>query len=122
MKTLGAHPSTQSFGIGRQSGKGHAHVIVNGQNLLLVGGQLGGAALEGHQHGVMGVLESDRGRALLDGLHGVLHLMQTSLGRPSRHVAIVLITELQRDTMTALGNESGEFMSETSRLTMMRGA
>ncbi len=50
-----------------------------------------------YQDGVGLALESDGGRSLLDCLHGVLHLMQTTIRRPGGHVAVVLIAELKQE-------------------------
>ena len=96
VETLSSHPSAQTLGVGGQAGEGHAHVVVHRQDLLLVGGQLVGTTLEGHQDGVGGGLEAHGGGALLDGLHGVLHLVETTLRRPGRHVGVVLVAELKK--------------------------
>ena len=42
-------------------------------------------------------LESDGGRALLHGLHGVLDLVEPTIGGPGGHVAVVLVPELKEE-------------------------
>ena len=49
-------------------------MIVDGQDLLLVGGELAVGPLQRHQYGVGGALEADGCGALLHGLHCVLYL------------------------------------------------
>ena len=98
VQTLGSHPTTQAFGVSGQSGDGHAQVAVQGRDFLLVSGQLRRSSFQSHENGVRLALEAHGGRALLDGLHGVFHLMEAALRRPSGHVAIVLVPELRIGT------------------------
>ena len=49
-------------------------------------------------------LESDRSGSLLDGLHGVLHLVQATVRRPGGHVAVVLIPELKKLKTNLVGS------------------
>ena len=74
------HPPTETFGVGRQPGDGHAHVIVENHDFLLVRRQLGRGSLQGHDHGVTFALQPHGGRALFHGLHGVLDLVEAALG------------------------------------------
>ena len=71
-------------------------MCVQWHDLLLIRGQVGGGPLQGHEDGVGLALEPDGGRALLHGLHGVLHLMQPPLRGPGGHIAVILISELKK--------------------------
>lgn len=50
------------------------------------------------------VLGADGGAALLDGFHGILHLVQPPLGGPRRDVIVVLVPEhCERERVAAGG-------------------
>ena len=71
---LGSHPPRNGASIGGEAGDGDAHMVIDGEDLLLVGGQVAGGSLEGHQHGVGLGLQGHGGGALLHRLHGVFNL------------------------------------------------
>lgn len=54
--------------------------------------------LEGYQYGMGLGLKTHSCRALLDGLHGILNLMDPPLGTPYRHIVVILVTELKIST------------------------
>ena len=64
VEALGAHPLGQRAGVGGEAGDAHAHVGVDLQNFLLVGGEFGYRPLEGTDDGVRGGPDSDAGRSL----------------------------------------------------------
>lgn len=74
-----------------ETGDGHADVVVNLEDLALMGGEVGGGLVDGGEDDVGGGAKADGGGPLLDGLHGVLHLEQTPRRAPSRHVRVVLV-------------------------------
>ena len=49
---LGPHPLRDGASIGGEAGDRDAHMVINGEDLLLVGGEVAGGSLEGNKHGV----------------------------------------------------------------------
>ena len=58
---LGSHPARNRSCIGRESSDGDTNVIVDGEDLLLVRGEVGGGSLERDQHRVSVALETHGG-------------------------------------------------------------
>jgi len=73
-------------------------VVGDAEDLALVGGELGGGLVGGGEDGVGAGSEPHAGGALLDGLHGVLHLEEPPLRAPCRHVGVVLVAEHPRSS------------------------
>jgi hypothetical protein len=71
--------SPQHTRIRRQARNGNTNVVVNTDQLLLVRRELAGRTLEREQHGVGLGAQTDGGRTLLDGLEGVLDLVELAL-------------------------------------------
>lgn len=71
----------QDTGIAGEAGDRNTDVVVNADELLLVRGELAGGTLEREEHGVRLGAQADGCRALLDGLEGVLDLVELALGR-----------------------------------------
>ena len=61
------HPPAKGGCVGGEAGERDTDVVVDDEHLLLVGGQLRGTPLEGHQHGVRRVLQANRGGSLKKG-------------------------------------------------------
>ncbi len=59
-------------------------------------GCVGGTYLQRHYNGVRLGNKADGGRALLDGLKGVLNLVQTACGRVSDRVVVIGVSKLER--------------------------
>merc|ERR1740128_970146 len=94
--TLSPHPPGDGASISGEAGDGDSHMVINREDLLLVGGEVARGSLEGDQHGVSVGLQGHGGGTLLYGLHGVFNLMQTPLGAPNGHIAVILIPEHYR--------------------------
>lgn len=90
---FGSHVAGENTAVGRETGNGDTDVVVDLEDLLLVGGELGIGLVDAGQHDVGLGSEPNRRRALLDGFHGVLHLEQPPGGAPCRHVRVVLVPE-----------------------------
>lgn len=73
--------SPQNTGIRRKTRNGNTDVVVNTDQLLLVRGEFAGGALERQEDRMRLGADTDRGRALLDGLEGVLDLVELALRR-----------------------------------------
>ena len=98
-------------------------MVVQREDLLLVAGERGRPPLEGRQDSVRLVLEADRGRALLHGLHRVLDLVEAALRRPGRHVRVVLVTELRgRNFVLRLSSSSSTVCLQVSLTILMDSA
>mmetsp|Transcript_9986 Transcript_9986/g.18569 ORF Transcript_9986/g.18569 Transcript_9986/m.18569 type:complete len:202 (+) Transcript_9986:471-1076(+) len=93
IQTLVPHPLGQSPRIGRETGDADADVVVDVEDLLLVGGEFGDGAFEGADDGVGGGAEGDAGGALFDGFHGVFDLEEAAFGGPDGDVGVVLVAE-----------------------------
>ena len=93
---LVAEESREDAPVGGESGERDPGVLSDAEHLPLVGGELGGGLVDGGEDGVGAGAEPDAGGALLDGLHGVLHLEQPPLGAPCGHVGVVLVAEHPR--------------------------
>lgn len=120
VEALHPHPPAERLGVRGESGEGDAEVVVQREDLFLVAGERGRPPLEGRQDGVRLVLEADRGRALLHGLHRVLDLVEAALRRPGRHVRVVLVTELRgRDFFLRLSSSSSTVCLQAS-LTILK--
>lgn len=91
--TFGSHVSGENTAVGGETGNGDADVVINLEDLLLVGRELGIGLVDAGQHNVGLGSEPYRRRALLHGLHGVLHLEQPPRGAPCRHIGVVLVSE-----------------------------
>lgn len=100
VQTFLAHIATQHAGISGDSGNRDAQMGVDRDDLLLVGGQLGGGSLQGDQHGMIASLQANGGRAQFHRFHGVFHLMEATLGAPDGHIAVVLVAKLCRTNKT----------------------
>lgn len=90
---LGAHVPGEDAAVGGEAGDGDADVVVDLEDLLLVGGELVVGLVDAGQDDVGPGSEADRGGALLHGLHGVLHLEEPPRGAPGGHVRVVLVPE-----------------------------
>lgn len=75
-------------------------VLGDAEDLALVGRELGGGLVGGGDDGVGAGSETHAGGALLDGLHGVLHLEEPPLRAPCRHVGVVLVAEHPRSSLS----------------------
>ena len=71
---LGPHPLGDGASVRGEASDGDADMVVNGEDLLLVGREVAGGSLEGHQHRVRVGLQGHRGGPLLHRLHGIFHL------------------------------------------------
>lgn len=76
-----------------EAGDGDADMVVCSEDLALVGSEVGGSLVDGGEDGVRGGAEANGGGALLDGLHGVLHLEETPSWTPRRHISVVLVAK-----------------------------
>ena len=74
VQTLCPHPPGDGPGISSQASNGDSNMVINGQDLLLMAGQLTGSSLQSNQHSVGVGLEPHCSRALLDCLHGIFNL------------------------------------------------
>lgn len=90
---LVAEEAREDASVGGEAGERDPGVLSDAEHLPLVGGELGGGLVDGGEDGVGPGPEPDAGGALLDGLHGVLHLEQPPLGAPCGHVGVVLVAE-----------------------------
>ena len=81
--TLGPHPPGDGASISGEAGDGDSHMVIDGEDLLLVGGEVARGSLEGDQHGVSVRLQGHGGGALLHSLHGVLNLEKVSRKNPT---------------------------------------
>ena len=90
---LGAHIAREDAAIGREASDGDADVVVDLEDLLLVGGELGVGLVNAGQHHVRLGSEPDRRRPLLHRLHRVLNLEQPPRRAPCRNIRVVLVPE-----------------------------
>ena len=76
-----------------ESTDGDADVLVDAEQLLLIGRQLAAGALEGGDDDPFGRPQSHTAAALLHRLHRVLHLVQPTSRTERRHVRVILIAK-----------------------------
>jgi hypothetical protein len=76
-------------GISSEAGDGHADVVLDLKDLILVAGQLGWQFLETAKDDKVVGAQSEADGALLDRLHGVLDLEELALRRPGSAVEVV---------------------------------
>lgn len=74
VNTLGSHVPRQNTAVGGETGDSDADVVVDLEDLLLVRRELGVGLVNAAQDHVSLRSEPNCGGALLNGLHGVLHL------------------------------------------------
>lgn len=98
---LGAHVTGEDAAIGGEAGDGDADVVVDLEDLLLVGGELGVGLVDAGQHHVGLGSEADRRRPLLHRLHRVLNLEQPPRRAPCRDVRVVLVPEHRFSSMAS---------------------
>jgi hypothetical protein len=99
---LVAEEAREDAAVGCEAGERDPGVVGDAEHLPLVGGELGGGLVDGGEDGVGAGPEPHAGGALLDGLHGVLHLEEPPLGAPRGHVGVVLVAEHRRDSFARL--------------------
>lgn len=90
---LVAHVPGEHAAVGGEASNGDAYVVVDLENLLLVGRELGAGLVDACQDDVGLGSEADRGRALLHRLHRVLHLKEPPGRAPGSHIGVVLVPE-----------------------------
>lgn len=71
---FGSKVTGEDAAVGGEAGNGDADVVVDLEDLLLVGGEFGVSLVDACQHDVGFGSEADSGGTLFDCLHGVLHL------------------------------------------------
>ena len=74
VQALCPHPPGDGSGIRSQASDGDSNMIINGEDLLLMAGQLTGSSLQSNQHCVGVGLKADSCGTLLDSFHGILNL------------------------------------------------
>lgn len=74
-----------------ETSDGDTDVVVDLEDLALVGREVRGGLVDGGENDVGGGAEADGGSPLLDGLHGVFYLEQTPRRAPRRHVGVILV-------------------------------
>lgn len=88
-----SHVLAEKSGVGGQTCDGNPAVVVDGDDLLLVGGQFGRGSLQSDQDSMSAVFQSDSGRSLFDGLHGVFHLVDAALRTPDSNIVVILVSK-----------------------------
>ena len=91
--SLRSHITREDTAIGGEPSDRDAYVVIDFEDLLLVGGELGLGLVDAGEDDMGARSEPDGGGALLDCFHGVLHLEETACWAPCRHICVVLIPE-----------------------------
>ena len=90
---LCAHVLREHARVSNKAGDGDAHMVVNLEDLLLVGRELAARALQRRHDRVFIRSEPDRCAALLYGLESILDLVNAPGRRPGGAIGVVLIAE-----------------------------
>lgn len=88
-----SHVTRQNTAVGGETSDSDTDVVIDFEDLPLVRRELGLGFIDRGEDYMGARSESDRGGALLDGFHGVLHLEKTTSGTPCCHICIVLVPE-----------------------------
>jgi len=90
---FGAHIAGKNTTISSKSSNGDADVVIDLEDLALMGGELGLGLVYAGQDDVGFGSEANCSRALIHCFHGILHLEQPPRRAPRRHVCVVLVPE-----------------------------